>query len=105
MDRTPALQQLTRELHAAAGQQDWNALEQLERKLAQQLPLLAGQGALSDSEHTALLTLRRVHGQALQICINEKQRLGLHMGEIHSKQEGWVAYALESDMYQDGNQA
>ncbi len=99
------MQQLTRELHAAAGQQDWNALEQLERKLAQQLPLLAGQGALSDSEHTALLTLRRVHGQALQICINEKQRLGLHMGEIHSKQEGWVAYALESDMYQDGNQA
>lgn len=99
------MQQLTRELHAAAGLQDWNALDQLERKLAQQLPLLAERGALTEGEQTAMQTLRRVHAQALQICINEKQRLGLQLGDIHSKQEGWVAYALESDMYQDGNQA
>jgi hypothetical protein len=29
----------------------------------------------------------------------------MQLGEIHSKQEGWVAYAIENAMYQDENPA
>lgn len=105
MDRTPILRQLSRDLHAAASKPDWDALDGFERQLQQQLPLLAKQGPLSDSEQAAMNTLRRLHAQVLEMCANEKQRLGLQLGEIHSKQDGWVAYAIENDMYQDENQA
>ena len=92
--------QLARELQAAAGKQDWNAVALLDRKLAREL---AGIAAVPEHERAALLTLRKVHAQALQLCADEKQRLGLQLGDIHSKQEGWVAYAIEGAMYQDEN--
>ncbi|MGK5077162.1 hypothetical protein [Janthinobacterium sp. HLX7-2] len=100
MANASAWLQLARELQAAAAKQDWNALALLDRKLAQEL---AGVAAVLEHERAALLTLRKVHAQALQLCSDEKQRLGLQLGEIHSKQEGWVAYAIEGAMYHDEN--
>lgn len=105
MDNSALLLQFAHEIQAAAGKQDWTALDVLDRRMARQLALLSDQAGLNPDEQAALRTLRAVHARAFQLCSDEKHRLGLQLGEIHSKQEGWVAYALESDMYQDGNQA
>jgi len=105
MDNSAVLLQFARDIQAAAGKQDWTALDMLDRRLARQLELLSAQGGVNANEQAALRTLRAVHARAFQLCSDEKHRLGLQLGEIHSMQEGWVAYALESDMYQDGNQA
>lgn len=105
MDNSTLLLQFAREIQAAAGQQDWAALDLLDRRLARQLALLSEPGGVNANQQAALRTLRAAHARAFQLCSAEKHRLGLQLGEIHSKQEGWVAYALESDMYQDGNQA
>ena len=102
MDSTPMSLQLAREVLAATASQKWDALEVLARKLAQHLASL---GTLSEREKAALLALRKAHAQAYQACSDEKHRLGMQLGEIHSKQEGWVAYAIESAMYQDENPA
>ena len=105
MDNSALLLQFAREIQAAAGKRDWAALDVLDQRLARQLALLSERGGVSANEQVALRTLRAAHASAFQLCSDEKHRLGLHLGEIHSKQEGWVAYALESDMYQDGNLA
>ena len=105
MDNSTLLLQFAREIQAAADQQDWAALDVLDRRLARQLALLSEPGGVNANQQAALRTLRAAHARAFQLCSAEKHRLGLQLGEIHSKQEGWVAYALESDMYQDGNQA
>ena len=105
MDNSAVLLQFARDIQAAAGKQDWATLDMLDRRLARQLALLSAQGGVNPNEQAALRTLRAVHARAVQLCSDEKHRLGLQLGEIHSMQEGWVAYALESDMYQDGNQA
>ena len=105
MDNSALLQQFAHEIQAAASKQDWAALDVLDRRLARQLALLSERSGVNANEQAALRTLRTAHARAFQLCSDEKHRLGLQLGEIHSKQEGWVAYALESDMYQDGNQA
>ena len=105
MDNSALLLQFARDIQAAAGKQDWAALDVLDRNLARQLALLSEQAGMNPDEQAALSTLRAEHARAFQLCSDEKHRLGLQLGEIHSKQEGWVAYALESDMYQDGSQA
>ncbi|MEG2032260.1 MAG: hypothetical protein RR376_16575 [Janthinobacterium sp.] len=102
MDSTPLTLQLAREVLAATASGDWSALEVLDSRLAQHLASL---GILNEREKAALLALRKAHAQALQACSDEKHRLGMQLGEIHSKQEGWVAYAIESAMYQDENPA
>lgn len=105
MDNSAVLLQLARELQAAAGKHDWDTLDVLERRLARQLTALFARGSLDANEQAALRTLRAAHARAFQLCCDEKHRLGLQLGDLHSRQEGWVAYALESAMYQDGNQA
>ncbi|KAB8044451.1 hypothetical protein [Janthinobacterium aquaticum] len=105
MDKTSVLLQLGKEIQQAAVKQDWAALSLLDRQLAHQLTALAAQGAISAHEQQALSAVRKIHAQAVVLVSNEKQRLGYELGQAHSNQEGWVAYALESDMYQDRNQA
>lgn len=105
MDKKAALLQLAREMQAATEQRDWAMLDALDRRVMRCLDVLLEQGGLKTEDMAALRTLHAVHARAFQLCSDEKQHLGMQLGEIHSKQEGWVAYALESDMYQDGNQA
>jgi len=105
MDNAALLIQTGNEIQAAASLQDWPALAMLDRKLARYLTALKEKGALSASEQQALSAVRKIHAQATIVVANEKQRLGYELGQAHSNQEGWVAYALESDMYQDRNQA
>jgi len=56
MDSSPLSLQLTREVLAATAVQNWDALEVLDRKLAQHLASL---GILSEREKAALLALRK----------------------------------------------
>lgn len=103
MDRRNALLDLARGFDAANTQSDWEALALLTRNISEQLPALARLGAWSEPERAALQKLRAIHARSFQLCSDEKQRLGASLGEMHARKEGWVAYALNSDMYQDGN--
>lgn len=105
MPRRPALQQLSRQLGAAVERTDWEALERLTASLAKNMPLLAERGAWSALEQTELLQLRKIHAQAVKICSEEKERLGLHLGALQANKEGWVAYAALGEFDSDGNQA
>lgn len=105
MPRRAALQQLSRQLNAAIAQSDWEAMAALSASLAKNIPLLAERGAWNALEQTELLQLRKIHAQAVKICSEEKERLGLHLGALQANKEGWVAYAALGEYDSDGNQA
>ena len=105
MPRRSALQQLSRQFAHATAQMDWDALEKLTAILAKNLPLLAARGAWNEIEQTELLQLRKNYAQAVKICSEEKERLGLHLGALQANKEGWVAYALVGELDPDGNRA
>lgn len=105
MPRRPALQQMSRQFGAAIERTDWEALEKLTAGLAKNMPLLAERGAWNALEQTELLQLRKIHAQAVKICSEEKERLGLHLGALQANKEGWVAYAALGEFDSDGNQA
>jgi len=105
MPRRAALQQLSRQLSAAIAQPDWEAMQQISASLEKNIPLLAKRGAWSTLEQTELLQLRKIHAQAVKICSEEKERLGLHLGALQANKEGWVAYAALGEYDPDGNQA
>ncbi|MCX7290320.1 hypothetical protein [Janthinobacterium sp.] len=96
---------MNRQLSAAVAQADWEALEKLSASLAKNIPLLAERGAWNALEQTELLQLRKIHAQAVKICSEEKERLGLHLGALQANKEGWVAYAALGEYDSDGNQA
>jgi len=105
MPRRAALQQLSRQLSAALAELDWQAMEKLSASLAKNIPLLAERGVWTALEQTELLQLRKIHAQAVKICSEEKERLGLHLGALQANKEGWVAYAALGEYDPDGNQA
>ena len=105
MPRRAALQQLNRQLGAAVARSDWEALEKLTASLAKNIPLLAERGAWNALEQTELLQLRKIHAQAVKICSEEKERLGLHLGALQANKEGWVAYAALGEFDSEGYQA
>lgn len=105
MPRRAALQQLSRQLSAAVALPDWEAMEKLSASLAKNIPLLAERGAWTAQEQTELLQLRKIHAQAVKICSEEKERLGLHLGALQANKEGWVAYAALGEYDSEGYQA
>ena len=105
MARRAALQQLSRQLSAAVAESDWDAMEKLSASLAKNIPLLAERGAWNAQEQTELLQLRKIHAQAVKICSEEKERLGLHLGALQANKEGWVAYAALGEYDSEGYQA
>lgn len=105
MPRRGVLQQLNRQLSAAIAQKDWDAMGRLSASLAKNIPLLAERGAWNALEQTELLQLRKIHAQAVKICSEEKERLGLHLGALQANKEGWVAYAALGEFDSEGYQA
>lgn len=91
------------ELSAAAAAADWSALVAANLKLAREIPSLAARGAWSEAERAALLTLRNTHAETMQVCNQEKERLGSHLSTMQAHKEGWLAYALAGDADRDGN--
>lgn len=105
MPRRAALLALASRLSVAGTAGDWPALAAANAALAPALAMLAAQGAWSGEERCALAALRAAHQQASLECSQEKQRLGSKLEEMQANQEGWLAYALYSDIDPNGNEA
>ena len=104
MDRRETIAQWAEQLEQAGAAADWDALGALEAVLARQVPTLAALGPWIGAERAALLELRAAHAQAYQMCINEKERLGIYLGDLQENREGRLAYALIGETDPDGNQ-
>lgn len=105
MPRRAALLALASELSAAGAAGDWPALAAANAALKPALATLAAQGAWSGQERSALVALRAAHQQASLACAQEKERLGSKLDEMRANKEGWMAYALYSDIDPNGNEA
>ncbi|RJF96701.1 hypothetical protein D3870_20035 [Noviherbaspirillum cavernae] len=92
------MSKLTHRLHAAADAGDWQATAAADRELAAALPVLAAQGEWTPDERAALEKLRVAHQQAQEHCARELVRVGKHLGDMQEHKEGWIAYALSSNL-------
>ncbi|WP_317203693.1 hypothetical protein [Janthinobacterium sp.] len=88
----------------ASATADWDALAAVNTTLANELPALAARGPWSADEQALLAQLRASHAQAFQACSQEKERLGLSLGDMHANKEGRLAYALIEASDPDGNE-
>jgi hypothetical protein len=103
MDRLRTLAQWSARLDGASGGADWAALAAVSATLAAEMPALDALGPWTAPESAALLALRQAHAKAFQLCSDEKQRLGLELGDMQANKEGWLAYALIGETELDGN--
>ena len=98
MARAIQMIQLTQRLRAAAAAQNWSALEAADQELAALLARAASSPVLTPAERTALPALEQAHRQALAQCANACEQLIQRMGELQANKDGWLAYALHSDL-------
>lgn len=105
MPRRAALLALASRLSVAGTAGDWPALAAANAALAPALAKLAAQGAWSEQERGALAALRAAHRQASLECSQAKERLGSKLEEMQANKEGWMAYALYSEIEPNGNEA
>ncbi len=104
MPRSAAIERLTLAMSRASATADWDALATVSATLANELPDLAARGPWSAAERLLLAQLRASHTQAFQACSQEKERLGLSLGDMHANKEGRLAYALIEATDPDGNE-
>jgi hypothetical protein len=97
MDRHRTLLQLTQKMSAAIAAADWQALAAINTLLATALPQMAAQGKWSNPERTALSVLRQMHNEAVKRCNLATDELGNRLKQMQANQEGWLAYALDSE--------
>ncbi|MYM76035.1 hypothetical protein GTP56_28120 [Duganella sp. FT134W] len=105
MDRQRTLLQLTQKMSAAIAAEDWRALTAINTMLATTLPQMAAQGSWSSAERAALSALRQMHNEAVKRCDLATDALGSKLQQMQATQEGWLAYALESEHAETGIQA
>lgn len=97
MDRHRTLLQMTQKMSAAIASQDWKMLAAINTLMATTLPQMAAQGKWSSAEWAALAALRQMHNEAVKRCNLASDDLGRRLNDMRANQEGWVAYALESE--------
>jgi hypothetical protein len=97
MDRQRTLLQLTQKMSAAIAAADWQALTAMNTLLATALPQMAAQGKWNSAEWAALAALRQMHNEAVKRCDLATDELGKKLQQMQANQEGWLAYALESE--------
>jgi hypothetical protein len=102
MDRQRTLLQLTQKMSAAIAAEDWRALTAINTMLATALPQMAAQGSWSSAEWAALAALRQMHNEAVKRCDLATDALGQKLQQLQATQEGWLAYALESEHAETG---
>ena len=94
------------ELHAQLQQAlqtgDWNAVAAVDAAVRQCLEGLAGQGELDESTLAAKRLLKQLHGEGLQACADECERLRLLLLNHLEYAEGRAAYQ-RIDMFQTGD--
>ncbi|MRW82473.1 hypothetical protein GJ698_00010 [Pseudoduganella sp. FT26W] len=97
MDRQRTLLQLTQKMSAAIAAQDWQALTAINTLLGTALPQMAAQGKWNSAEWAALAALRQMHEEAVKRCNLATDELAQKLQQMQANQEGWLAYALESE--------
>ncbi|WP_229260517.1 hypothetical protein [Duganella alba] len=97
MDRHRTLLQLTQKMSAAIAAADWQALTAINTLLATALPQMAAQGKWNSAEWAALAALRQMHEEAVKRCNLATDELAQKLQQMQANQEGWLAYALESE--------
>jgi hypothetical protein len=95
----PQIQQLAQGLRDAVRAQDWAALTRYDQVVSALLSELVDHGALlSSTERTALADLALAHKQGRVECANATELLSRHIDHLLSNKDGWLAYALNSDL-------
>ncbi|MBB3221433.1 hypothetical protein [Pseudoduganella umbonata] len=65
--------------------------------MASVLPAMAAQGAWTAAERAALAALRQQHREAVQKVGATSAGLAVHLQQMNTQKEGWLAYALDND--------
>jgi hypothetical protein len=105
MDRQRTLLQMAQKMSAAIASEDWKTLAAINTLMASTLPQMAAQGKWSSAERAALSALHQMHNEAVKRCDLATQDLGRRLHEMQANKEGWLAYALESEIAETGIQA
>lgn len=102
MDRHRTLLQLTQKMSAAIAAEDWQTLTAINTMLATVLPQMAAQGSWSHAERAALAAAHQMHNEAVKRCNEATDALGRKLQQMQATQEGWLAYALDSEQADTG---
>lgn len=90
------------ELQAALQRNDWTAVAAVDSAIRQCLETLAGRLELDEPTHAAKSRLKQLHGEGLQACADECERLRLLLLNHIEHAEGRAAYQ-RIDMFQAGD--
>lgn len=104
MPRTAAIGQLAAALAQAGTARDWERLGMLAAALAPQLAALKARGPWTRGELAALAQLRASHDNAAAACAEALAVLGARLAGMRNNKDGWIAYALASDIESAGHQ-
>lgn len=102
VDRERTLLSLTQKMHAATGAEDWPTLAALNTLLASALPQMAAQGPWDAAEMAALAALHQSHRQAVRRCDLATAEAGRKITALQTNKEGLLAYALDSELAENG---
>ncbi|HEX5343818.1 MAG TPA: hypothetical protein VFX55_15100 [Duganella sp.] len=105
MDRQRTLLQMAQKMSAAIASEDWKTLAAINTLMGTVLPQMAAQGNWSSAERAALSALRQMHHEAARRCDRATDELGKRLHDMQANKEGWLAYALENDIAENGIQA
>lgn len=104
MPRTAAIGQLTAALVQSGAARDWERLGALANGLAPQLAAMKARGPWNNRELAALAQLRTAHDDAAAACAEVLEALDARLADMRNNKDGWIAYALASDIEPAGNQ-
>ncbi|MET0319175.1 MAG: hypothetical protein ABW069_00475 [Duganella sp.] len=102
VDRQRTLLSLAQKMNAAIATQDWKMLAALDTLIASTLPQMAAQGPWSAAERAALSALHQVHQEAARQCDLALHDIGRKLNELQGNKEGLFAYALDSELAENG---
>lgn len=105
VDRQRTLLSLAQKMNAAIAAEDWKMLAAMNTLLASTLPNMAAQGPWNSAERAALSALHQIHQEAVRRCDLATAEAGRKLGELQANKEGLLAYALDSELAENGYQA
>lgn len=104
MARTAQFARLAQRLRDASAGRDWRALAVVDDELAALLAQLPAGTPLTLPERAALADLQAAHRQARAQCASVTNQLSDRMAAMQANRDGWLAYALNSDLSENPEQ-
>ena len=103
MPRSAAIGKLAAALAQAGAARDWERLGVLARALEPQLAGLKARAPWTRNELAALAQLRTSHDNAAAACAEALDALSARLADMRNNKDGWIAYALASDIEPAGH--